>query len=79
MVAFFESAFTAIGEFFTKVWDILVFIWDELTTFFRMIAPAIKFFTDMLQNLPSLFFYFGLAMLIVLVVYVIIGRTAGGD
>lgn len=79
MVAFFTNFFTQIGDFFSKIWDFLVFIWEEITTFFKMISPALKFFTSMVTSLPPVFYFFGIAMLAVLILYVILGRTAGGD
>lgn len=74
-----KSFFQSIGEFFSNIWEFLVFVWDELTQFFRMLKPAISFFQQLLSSIHPLFLAFGIAMLVVLLLYIIIGRTAGGD
>lgn len=79
MLEFLRSFFTSIGEFFSNIWNFLVFIWEEITQFFRMLSPALKFFQTLISTIHPLFLAFGLAMLVVLILYVIIGRTAGGD
>lgn len=79
MIDLIYSFFTSIGEFFSKIWDFITMIWEELTQFFKILSPALKFFQGLLSSLPPVFLAFGLAMLVVLVLYIIIGRTAGGD
>lgn len=79
MLQMIQSFFESIGEFFSKIWDFLVMIWEEITQFFKILAPALKFFQGLLSSLPPVFLAFGLAMLVVLILYVILGRTAGGD
>ena len=75
LIDFFES----LGEFFTKIWEFLCFIFDEVTQFFQILKPAIGFFQSLISNIHPVFFAFGTAMLIVLIIYTIIGRNAGGD
>lgn len=79
MFEFFRNFADQIGQFFSKLWDIITFIFDELTQFFKMIKPAITFFQTLLTSLPPVFLGFGIAMLAVLIIYVVLGRTAGGD
>lgn len=79
MFEFLRNFADQIGEFFSKLWEIITFIFDELTQFFKMIKPAITFFQTLLTSLPPVFLAFGIAMLAVLIIYVILGRTAGGD
>lgn len=79
MMQMIQSFFEAIGGFFTKVWDILTFVFNEITTFFKMLSPVLKFFQSLLSSIPPLFYAFGIAMLVVLILYVILGRNAGGD
>lgn len=79
LLEFIQNVFQSIAEFFSKIWEILVFIFDELTQFFKMISPAIKFFQTLFTTLPPIFVVFGIAMLAVMIIYVILGRTAGGD
>lgn len=79
MLEMIQSFFTSVGEFFSKIWDFIVMIWEELTQFFKILSPALRFFQSLLSSLPPVFLAFGLAMLVVLILYVILGRTAGGD
>lgn len=79
MLQFLQDVFQQIAEFFTKVWDIITFIFDEITQFFKMIMPAVQFFVSLLVSLPPVFKVFGIAMISVLILYIILGRTAGGD
>ena len=79
MIQLIQSFFESIGEFFSKIWDFIVMIWEELTQFFKILGPTIKFFQHMLTFLPGIYLGFGIALLVVLLLYIIIGRTAGGD
>lgn len=79
MLQMIQSFFESIGEFFSRIWDFLTFVFNEITTFFKMLSPALKFFQSLLSSIPPLFYAFGIAMLIVLILYVILGRNAGGD
>lgn len=79
MFEFLRNFADQIGQFFSKIWDILVFIFEELTQFFKLIKPAVNFFQTLLTSLPPVYLIFGIAILAVLIIYIIIGRTAGGD
>ena len=79
MIDLIRSFFVSVGEFFSNIWDALVFFFVELTQFFKMLSPALKFFQILLSTIHPIFLAFGVAMLVVLLIYIIIGRTAGGD
>ena len=79
MFELLRNFFVSVGDFFTKVWDILTFVFEEISQFFKMLSPALKFFQTLINTIHPLFLAFGLAMLVVLVLYIILGRTAGGD
>lgn len=79
MLQTITSFFESVGEFFTKVWDFLCFVFDEITQFFQILKPAIGFFQSLITNMHPVFLGFGTAMLVVLIIYTIIGRNAGGD
>lgn len=79
MLEFLRSFFVSIGEFFSNIWSFLVFLWEEITQFFRILTPALIFFQNLISTIHPVFLSFGLAILVVLILYVIIGRNAGGD
>lgn len=78
MQAIFDF-FNSIGEFFNNVWDVIKYIFEQITEFFKMLKPGVDFFISLLSSLPPLFLGFGITMIIVLILYVVLGRTAGGD
>lgn len=71
--------FTSIGEWFSNAWEIVKYVFQEIAEFFKMLKPGVDFFRSLLGSLPPIFLGFGIAMLLVLLLYVILGRTAGGD
>ena len=71
--------FTSIGHFFSSFWDIVVYVFKELKALFILLKAGLQFWLDMLGTMPVVFLGFGVAMITVLLLYVIIGRTAGGD
>lgn len=79
MINLLHSFFESISEFFSNLWSILSFILEKITDTFMIIKQSIQFFTSLLGSIPSFFIFFGIATLLVLIVYVIIGRNAGGD
>lgn len=79
MISFLQGFFQSIAEFFSNIWNILTFIFDEMTQFFLIVKQSIVFFHQVLGSLPTIFVVFGIAMLTVLIIYVVIGRNAGGD
>lgn len=79
MLDFLRSFFESVGEFFSNIWNFLVFIWEEITQFFRMLSPALKFFQMLISTIHPVFLAFGVGILVVLILYIIIGRNAGGD
>lgn len=79
MFDWIQNFLVSVGEFFSKIWQFLVFVWEELTQFFKILAPAVNFFSSLIRSIHPVFLAFGLAILVVLIVYIIIGRTAGGD
>lgn len=79
MLEFINGVLESIANFFSRIWDIFGWLFSNITMFFKIIKPAINFFQSLLSTIPSVYFGFGLAMLVVLIIYVILGRQAGGD
>lgn len=78
MIQFLQTFFQSIAEFFSKIWSFLTGIFDELAQFFRMLKPAMQFVLSLLKSLPAVYWLFGVAMILVLIVYLILGRESGG-
>lgn len=79
MFSFITELGQSIAEFFTNIWSFLTWVWDQITQFFKILAPALSFFQSLLSSIPPLFLAFAVAILVVLIIYIILGRNAGGD
>lgn len=79
MIDLLHSFFASIAEFFQTVWNFVSFIFGELIDFFRMVGSAVSFAFSIISFIPSIYLAFGIAMLLVLIIYIIVGRNAGGD
>lgn len=79
MLSTISTFFEGLASFFSRVWEIITFVFEELTQFFLIVKQSLVFFGKLIGSIPPVFTIFGIAMLVVLIVYVILGRTAGGD
>ena len=79
MLQWFYVLFSSIFQFFSNIWQGLVWLWDQITQFFQIIKPAIHFFMVLVGSIPTFFYVFAVAILLVCIVYIILGRNAGGD
>ena len=82
------SFFQQLGEFFTTVWNLVKFAFGELVQFFKMVGSALSFIWSIINiiptmrqaySLPTIYLAFGICLILVLIIYIIVGRTAGGD
>lgn len=79
MIQFFADFFQQIASFFSSVWQIVTYVFQELLQFFRTVGAGLKFVWSIITLVPPLYLGFGFALVLVLLIYLIIGRTAGGD
>lgn len=79
MIEFLRGFFDGISNFFTKIWEILTWLFEEITQLFKLFLPVMNFIRKLLGSLPPVFLVFGLAMIAILILYVVLGRQAGGD
>lgn len=73
------SFFQQLGEFFTTVWNLVKFAFGELVQFFKMVGSALAFVWSIINIIPTIYLAFGVCLILVLIIYIIVGRTAGGD
>lgn len=79
MIQFLSNFFEQIGQFFSSLWSILTYAFQELLQFFRTVGAGLRFVWSIITLVPPIYLGFGIALILVLIIYLIIGRTAGGD
>lgn len=79
MIAWLENIVRTITSFFQSIGDLITSIIDKFKQFFAFIAAAFEFVTSAFALIPSYYVAFGVIIVSVLVLFLILGRNAGGD
>lgn len=79
MISWLQGIFDSISNFFGMITDTINSIIDKMIEFFGYIGSAVDFVKGILNFLPSFYLVFAGIVLVVLVIYLILGRQSGGD
>lgn len=79
MFQWLQDIFIRISDFFSAIWDFVQLAVSKIIELFSVVAKALNFGYEILRSLPSFYLIFGILLLSVLIIYIIIGRSAGGD
>lgn len=79
MFQWLQDIFVRLSDFFSAIWDFIQLAISKIIEFFQVVAKALTFGYEVITALPTFYLVFGILMLSVLIIYVILGRSAGGD
>lgn len=79
MFQWLQDIFVRVSDFFSAIWEFIQLAISKIIEFFQVVAKALNFGYEILKILPSFYLIFGILMISVLIIYVVLGRSAGGD
>lgn len=79
MIEWLKSIWDGISAFFDQVRTIVDVVIDKINEFITVIGSVMQFVWQCIEWIPPIFRVFLTISIIVLVLYLILGRNAGGD
>lgn len=73
------SFFEWLGDALSSLWDFLSSTFENLSTFVKYLANAVSLAYEIIATLPTWLQGFAIITLLVSLVYLIVGRSTGGD
>lgn len=79
MIAWLENLFNTVYGFFSNIVSIINYIVDQIRLLFGYVQGAADFVKNAFLLIPSYYLVFGTIIIVVLIVFLVLGRNAGGD
>lgn len=79
MIQWISSIFDAISSFFANVGQVIDHIVSQITLFFSYIQSAVQFVGNAFLLIPTYYVVFGAIIIAILIIFLVLGRNAGGD
>lgn len=78
MIEMLRTFIEGISNLINSIWSFLTGIFEKIVDFLKIIPQAISYVTGLIDGIPTVYKIFGIAMILVLVIYIILGRESGG-
>lgn len=79
MFDWLRSLYDLVSNFFSSFFNAVASVVDYVKSLFHVIGSALRFVVNCVSYLPSVYVAFVSIILVVCVVYLVVGRSTGGD